>query len=108
MLRRRSGDPRLTHRTRPAVLEGHARVAFRGTPYPTLLPRPGTRVPGWLIRPSPAALRRLVEYEGACYRLVPVRVRADGRLRWARAFVVPRRMADALHGWPMERKSPGE
>ena len=108
MLRRRSGDPRLARRARPAVLEGHARVAFRGTPYPTLIPRPGARVAGRLIRPSPAAFRRLVAYEGACYRLVPVRARVDGRARWARAFVVPRRMADALRGWPGRETVPGE
>lgn len=40
-LARHSGDPRLPRRLRPALLEGFARTGLRGTPYPTLVPRPG-------------------------------------------------------------------
>ena len=78
---------------RPATLHGHARVFFRGTPYPTLLPRPGSRVEGALARPSPAALMALRHYEGPCYRLLPLRVQVRRGRVWARAWVVPRWMA---------------
>jgi hypothetical protein len=80
---------------RPAALSGFQRVAFRGTPYPTLLPSPGQRVDGALIRPAPHAMAALRRYEGACYRLIPVRVLAARGPVHARAWVVPRFMAQA-------------
>lgn len=50
---------------------------------------------GALIRPGPAAMAALRRYEGACYRLVPLRVEdRRGPVR-ARAWVVPRFMAGA-------------
>ncbi|MBP0446789.1 gamma-glutamylcyclotransferase [Roseomonas sp. SSH11] len=74
---------------RPASLPGFTRGMLRGTPYPTLLPCPGARVEGMLIRPVPRAMVALKRYEGACYRLLPVRVMtARGPLR-ARAWIVP-------------------
>jgi hypothetical protein len=77
----------------PARLPGFTRGMLRGTPYPTLLPCPGAVVDGMLIRPSPRAMAALRRYEGACYRLVPVRVHgARGPVR-ARAWIVPRFMA---------------
>ena len=87
---------------RPATLRGYARVQFRSTPYPTLLPRPGSRVEGALIRPAPAALALLQRCEDACYRLSPVRVQVRHGLRWARAWMVPRRLA-ARVDWPLIR-----
>ena len=81
---------------RPASLSGFQRVAFLGTPYPTLLASPGQRVNGALIRPSPHAMAALRHYEGACYRLIPVRALTPRGLVRARAWVVPRFMAQAL------------
>lgn len=92
VLARQSGDPRLPRRARPASLEGHRRVVFRGTPYPTLRPMPGGTVAGLLIRPTTGAMRRLRAYEGACYRLHPFRVLTRHGPRRARAFVVPRHL----------------
>ncbi|WP_309228528.1 gamma-glutamylcyclotransferase family protein [Roseomonas sp. KE2513] len=99
ILARRSGDPRLPRTMRPAVLHDHARVFFRGTPYPTLVPQPGGRVEGALIRPVPAALAALRRYEGATYRLIPVRVQSRQGWRQARAWMVPQRLA-ARTEWP--------
>ncbi|HKM64130.1 MAG TPA: gamma-glutamylcyclotransferase family protein [Acidisphaera sp.] len=65
----RSGDPRLPARCRPAALQGWRRVALAGSPYPTLRPARGTRTPGVVVDVGPAALRRLVAYEGPAYRL---------------------------------------
>lgn len=93
MLARRSGNPRLALRLRPAALHGHARVVFRGTAYPTLARHAGGVVEGALVRPGPSAMAALRRYEGACYRLIPLRVRSGRGLRWARAWMVPRRMA---------------
>ena len=81
---------------RPATLSGFRRVAFSGTPYPSLLPSPGHRVEGALIRPTPRAMAALRRYEGPCYRLVPVRVMAARGPVRARAWVVPRFMARLL------------
>jgi hypothetical protein len=61
---------------RPALLRSFARVGLRGTPYPTLLLRPGERVQGALIRPAPCALGALRRYEGPVYHLIPIRVEA--------------------------------
>jgi len=92
-LARRSGDPGLPRRLRPAVLHGYRRVAFRGTPYPTLIPCPSGRVHGALLRPAPPALAALRRYEGPCYRLVPLRVvTPHGPVR-ARGWVVARFLA---------------
>jgi len=90
VLARMAGDPRLPQRLRPAVLPGHARVALRGTPYPTLIARPGAKTAGAVLRVGAAAGARLAQYEGPSYRLVPVRVMtARGPLR-ARAWRAPR------------------
>jgi len=93
-----SGDKRLPWRGIPAVLEGAARVTFRGTPYPTLIRAPGS-VHGLLVRPTAAALRRLAAYEGPTYRLVPVTVVTRHGPRRALAWTVPPRMADATRPW---------
>jgi gamma-glutamylcyclotransferase (GGCT)/AIG2-like uncharacterized protein YtfP len=71
----------------PAELTGWRRVALRGTPYPTLRRGRGV-VAGGLIVANAALLRRLSNYEGSRYRLVPVAVRAtrEETTRPARAF----------------------
>ena len=90
VLERMAGQPGLARRLRPARLVGWARVALRGTPYPTLVPAPGATTAGALLRCGPAARARLRAYEGASYRLVPVRVAtARGPVR-ARAWVAAR------------------
>ena len=94
VLARQSGERRLALRLRPAVLAGHARQPLRGTPYPTLVRRPGAVTAGALLRPGPAALRRLAAYEGAEYRLVPVRPQGPRGPVRAHAWVAPRWRAD--------------
>lgn len=95
-LARHSGDPGLPRRLRPARLEGFARTGLRGTPYPTLVPRPGAAVAGALLRAGPAARQKLAAYEGADYRLVPVRVMTRRGPVRARAWVAARwRAAEA-------------
>lgn len=89
-LRRHGGD---LCRLRPAVLPGHARVALRGTPWPSLVPRPGAVVRGALLRPG-AALAGLRAWEGGAYRLSPVLVAVGRQRRRALAFIGPRWRAD--------------
>ncbi len=90
VLARQSGERRLARRLRPAVLADHARRPLRGTPYPTLIRQPGAVTAGALLRPSPAALHRLAAYEGAEYRLTPVRpLTPRGPVR-AHAWIAPR------------------
>lgn len=90
VLARQSGESGLARRLSPARLQGWARVRLRGTPYPTLVRRPGTTTLGAVLRPAPDARRRLAAYEGAQYRLVPVRVQTRGGPMWARAWMAPR------------------
>jgi gamma-glutamylcyclotransferase (GGCT)/AIG2-like uncharacterized protein YtfP len=90
VLSRRSGERGLARRLRPARLEGHARVRLRGTPYPTLVRRPGAETRGAVLRVGPAALRRLAAYEGAQYRLVPVRVETPRGTVRARTWMAAR------------------
>ncbi len=83
----------------PGWAIGQRRVAFRATAFPTLLPGPG-RVAGLVLRPAPAVLARLSAYEGPCYRLHPLRIVTRRGPLWARAWLVPRRMADPARPWP--------
>ncbi|WP_187829953.1 gamma-glutamylcyclotransferase family protein [Siccirubricoccus phaeus] len=96
VLARWSGQPGLARRLRPARLRGFARVALRGTPYPTLVPRPGAEVKGAVLLVPPAALARLAGYEGPEYRLVPLLVDTPRGPRRARAWVAPRWRAGAV------------
>ncbi|MBL6459312.1 gamma-glutamylcyclotransferase [Belnapia sp. T6] len=89
VLDRQAGQAGLHRRLRPARLRGQARLRLRGTPYPTLAPRPGAVTEGAVLRASPAAFRRLAAYEGAEYQLVPVRVETALGPCWARAWVAP-------------------
>jgi len=107
VLARRSGDPGLARRAVPARLAGHARVTLRGTPYPTLVPDARGVVDGVLVRPTPRALAALAAYEGASYRLVPVRVTTPRGACRARAWMAPRWRADRRRAWdPAPRSSP--
>ncbi|WP_165943272.1 gamma-glutamylcyclotransferase family protein [Roseicella aquatilis] len=99
VLERMAGEPGLARRLRPARLPGWARVGLRGTPYPTLLPDPGVVTEGALLRCGPGALARLAAYEGASYRLVPVRAETPRGPRRARAWVAPRWRASG-QAWP--------
>ena len=90
VLERMAGAPGLARRLRPAFLPGWQRVALRGTPYPTLRRAAGALTPGALLRAGPAALARLAAYEGAAYRLVPVRAATSRGPVRARAWVAPR------------------
>jgi gamma-glutamylcyclotransferase (GGCT)/AIG2-like uncharacterized protein YtfP len=95
VLERMAGQRGLARRLRPARLPGHARVLLRGTPYPTLVPRPGAATEGALLRLGPVVLARLAAYEGASYRLVPVRVETGRGPCRARAWVAARWRAAA-------------
>lgn len=100
VLARRSGDARLKRRPlMPATLDGHRRVFLRATPYPTLIADQCRAVQGVLLRPAPEALRRLAAYEGAPYRLMPIRVTAPLGPRRVRAWVTPRWRADPSRDW---------
>ena len=90
VLARQSGDRKLARRLKPARLEGYARTGLLGTPYPTLVRRPGAETRGAVLRAGPAALRRLAAYEGPQYRLVPVRVETPRGPVRARAWVAAR------------------
>jgi gamma-glutamylcyclotransferase (GGCT)/AIG2-like uncharacterized protein YtfP len=98
VLARQSGERGLARRLRPARLEGYARTGLRGTPYPTLVPRPGAWTPGAVLRADPEARRRLAAYEGAQYRLVPVRVETRRGPVRARAWMAPRWRAVGFEG----------
>lgn len=95
VLARWSGEPGLARRLRPARLAGFARVVLRGTPYPTLIARPGAVTEGALLRASPAARARLARYEGPSYRLRPVRVTTPRGPVWAQAWMAARWRAAA-------------
>ena len=88
VLDRHAAEPGLHRRLRPARLRGFARVALRGTPYPTLMPRPGAVTEGAVLRAGPAARRRLAAYEGPEYRLMPVRLDTPRGPVRARAWIM--------------------
>jgi len=88
VLARRSGDARLARQLSPATLSGWRRVQLRGTPYPTLV-RGAGHTAGALLRPTHAAMQKLAAYEGASYRLLPVRVTTRRGPRFARAWMAP-------------------
>ncbi|MBU8539833.1 gamma-glutamylcyclotransferase family protein [Falsiroseomonas tokyonensis] len=74
VLRLRSGRRFPRGAARPAVLRGWRRVGLRGAPWPTLIRARHHLVPGLLLPLSGGPLRRLMAYEGAAYRLRPVRL----------------------------------
>jgi gamma-glutamylcyclotransferase (GGCT)/AIG2-like uncharacterized protein YtfP len=73
----------------PARTQGWRRARLRGTRYPTLLRGEG-EVAGLLLPLVPASgFARLSAYEGASYRLVPLRVATRFGPRRARAWLAP-------------------
>jgi gamma-glutamylcyclotransferase (GGCT)/AIG2-like uncharacterized protein YtfP len=96
--RRRAGTRKPLRAAVGAVLAGFRRVALRGTPYPTLLRGQG-EVRGILLRLPPGPFARLSAYEGASYRLVPVRVRTPRGPRAARAWAAAPWRADPASDW---------
>jgi hypothetical protein len=99
VLARQAGQPGLGRRLLPAWLPGWRRVALRGTPYPTLLRAAGAETAGALLRAGPQALSRLAAYEGAFYRLAPVRVLTSRGPVRARAWMAQRWRAHAAQDW---------
>ena len=85
----RSGDPVLPARCRPAVLRGWRRVELAGTPYPTLRPAHGASTEGIVVDVRPAALRRLIAYEGPAYRLTRLVVLTERGETGAHAWIAP-------------------
>lgn len=76
-------------RTEPATIAGYRRSGVAGERYPILVPYGPGRAEGLLVRDlSQEALRRLVTYEGADFRLAPVTVTtARGEATAAAAFL---------------------
>jgi gamma-glutamylcyclotransferase (GGCT)/AIG2-like uncharacterized protein YtfP len=111
VLRRVTGQSGLARRLLPARLAGWRRVVLRGTPYPTLLRDAGATTEGALLRVGPAVLARLSAYEGAEYRLVPVRAITGRGVVAARAWVAPSwRAGGEIPGseeWPRAAESAG-
>lgn len=103
VFRRMAGTLAPFRRALPARLGGYRRVALRGTPYPTLLRAAGV-VDGVLVALAPAPLARLSTYEGASYRLIPVRVQTSRGPRCARAWVAARWRADPARPWTLLKR----
>lgn len=101
VLERMAGRRGLARRLRPARLPGYRRAALRGTPYPTLFRDPRAATDGAVLRLGPAAMARLGAYEGALYRLRPVRVLTGRGGARARAWTAEPRRADRLRDWPV-------
>lgn len=65
----------------PAILSGHARRKAKGASYPVVVPDPHGEVAGAVVGGlSPRDVACLAAYEGPGYRIVPLRVRAQGTL----------------------------
>ena len=78
------------HIAEPGVLKGFRRYAVRGELYPGIVPGEAFDVSGIVYRDvSPAAWRRLDEFEGELYerRQVPIALPA-GVVLWAGTYVV--------------------
>jgi hypothetical protein len=84
---------------RPALLAGWRRVTLRGTAYPTLVEARGEATDGLVVILPPALLPRLHAYEGRLYRFLPLRVRSEGRLVAARAWIARPDRADRMKPW---------
>ncbi|HET6183297.1 MAG TPA: gamma-glutamylcyclotransferase family protein [Acetobacteraceae bacterium] len=87
VLATRSGDPALPGRCVPASLHGWRRVARKRGMWPTLCPARGAMTQGAVAEVGAAALRRLIAYEGADYRLARVVVRCGRRSIPAAAWI---------------------
>jgi len=97
ILAARAGRRRL--RGVPATLPGWKRVALRRQPYPTLIRARRQSVRGLVVTLFGAPLRRLRAYEGAAYRLRPVRpLGPRGRVA-ALAWIAAPALAAAGRDW---------
>lgn len=90
---------------RPARLDGHALRRIDGTPYPAVVPVRGCSVAGDLVRlHGSAALRRLLAYEGADYRLSARLVRpVQGGVMRAHLFVARGGVRLVRSAWRLDR-----
>ena len=90
-----------------AVLDGFARFAIHGEPFPGIVPRPGAAVEGLLYMGVDGVTRKRIEaWEGGYYRrhAVTVRRRADDATFTAETFVIRPRWRHILRhaGWDVE------
>jgi len=70
-----------------ASLPGHARRRIKGGSYPIVVRDPRGEVPGAVVGGlSGRDVARLSAYEGARYRIAPLKVRVDGRLTTVSVF----------------------
>jgi gamma-glutamylcyclotransferase (GGCT)/AIG2-like uncharacterized protein YtfP len=83
----------------PATLPGWKRVALRGQPYPTLVRARRHSVRGLVVTLAGAPLRNLQAYEGAAYRLRPVRLRLPRGCLAALAWIAQPTLAAAGSAW---------
>lgn len=82
-----------------AVLRGWCRVAMRGQPYPTLIRARRHAVRGVVVTLAGAPLRRLRAYEGAAYRLRPVRLVGPRGCLAAHAWITAPALAETGTAW---------
>lgn len=69
----------LARETCPAVLDGYARYAVRGQPWPALVAEDGASTEGCLVTGIPAQAWRLLDaFEGDFYARITVEVRRAG------------------------------
>ena len=67
----------------PAALPGYRRVRAKGASYPVLVPAPGRRVEGFLLkRPGPRDIRRINHFESDEYEALHLPIAGGGRA-WA-------------------------
>ena len=87
-----------------ATLDGYRRAAIHGTPFPMLVPSPGTKVVGRvLMGVDRASLARLIRYEGPFYDLRRLTVvQANGRRIDASVFMARPGMRASRSDWTLE------
>jgi hypothetical protein len=70
-----------------AGLPGHARRRVKNATYPIVVPSRDGEVPGAIVGGlSPRDVGRLAAYEGPGYRIVPLRVKVQGRMTEVSVF----------------------
>lgn len=71
----------------PASLKGHVRRRARGVSYPILMREPGGEVEGVVVGGlTRRDVARLSAYEGPRYRIAPLKVTIDGKLKTVSVF----------------------
>ena len=87
----------------PARVEGYARVNVAGTSYPMLVPRPGGRVEGCLVRRVDGRQSaRLARFEGAGYELRVLAVQTAGGPALARTFMARPGVRASTRPWELD------